>query len=126
MGKKETIYDSSNEDLAKMFVLLITLSISIFFSLSDIVSFSATILVQSITNMYDFYKFTDNKIYVHRIKFQAILVVLFSVISLIVSIILMAGKIPDSVFVRGCVILLVATAIFFVYNDYRENIKIEG
>lgn len=52
-GKKDIIYFSSKEALIKLFVLILTLGISVLASLFDAKSCYITILVQACNNMYD-------------------------------------------------------------------------
>lgn len=85
--KKDVIYLSSKEALVKIFVLVLTIGISIFASLVDYKSCYITILVQACNNMYDFYQFTDNKKYATIVKREAIAVILFAIIAIIVSIV---------------------------------------
>lgn len=73
--KRDVIFDSSKEALTKIFILVLTLGISIFASLIDYKSCYITILVQACNNMYDFYKFTDNKLYTPMIKREAITII---------------------------------------------------
>lgn len=85
--KKNVIYLSSKEALIKIFVLVLTIGISILASLFDYKSCYITILVQACNNMYDFYPFVDNKKYTTLVKRESIAVILFSIIAIIVSIV---------------------------------------
>ena len=67
-GKRDVIYLSSNEALVKIFVLVLTIGISILASLLDYKSCYTTILVQVCNNMYGFYSFTDNKKYTTMVR----------------------------------------------------------
>ena len=84
--KKEIIFNSSQDALVKIFVLLLTLGISIFASFIDSKSCYITVLVQACNNIYDFYKFTNNKKYVAMVKRESIIVIMCSLVAIIVSI----------------------------------------
>lgn len=74
-GKRDVIYLSSNEALVKIFVLVLTIGISILASLLDYKSCYTTILVQACNNMYDFYSFTDNKKYTTMVRRESIVII---------------------------------------------------
>lgn len=126
--KKDVIYLSSKEALIKIFVLVLTIGISVFASLFDDKSCYTTILVQACNNMYDFYQFIDNKKYTTMVKRESIIVILFAIIAIIVSIIslLELYKVIYSVWVKMIAILLVTMPLIVVYNDYRINVYKEN
>lgn len=80
--KRDVIYISSKEALIKIFVLMLTIGISILASLLDYKSCYITILVQACNNMYDFYQFTDNKKYTTTVKREAITIIIFSIVAI--------------------------------------------
>lgn len=125
--KKQTIYSSSKGALTKLFILLLTLGISVLASLFDEKSCYITILVQACNNMYDFYQFTDNKKYVHLIKSEAIAVIFLSIVAIIVSIIALLDiyVIMQSIWIKLIAIFLVTIPLIVVYNDYKLNVIIE-
>ena len=86
-GKRDVIYLSSNEALVKIFVLVLTIGISILASLLDYKSCYTTILVQACNNMYDFYSFTDNKKYTTMVRRESIVIILSAITAIIVSIV---------------------------------------
>lgn len=126
--KKDVIYLSSKEALVKIFVLVLTIGISLFASLVDDKSCYITILVQACNNMYDFYQFTDNKKYTTMVKRESIIVILFAIIAIIVSIIALLElyKIMQSIWIKLMAILLVTIPLAVIYNDYRINVDKEN
>lgn len=122
--KKEVIYISSKEALIKIFVLALTIGISIMASLFDYKSCYVTILVQACNNMYDFYQFTDNKKYVTIIKREAIAVILFAIVAIIASIVALLDvvNIMRCIWIKMVVIAFVTIPLGVVYNDYRINV----
>lgn len=129
MGEKiDVIFLSSKEALIKIFVLLLTIGISILASLFDYKSCYITILVQACNNMYDFYRFTDNKHYTKMVKRESIAIIFFSIVAIIVSIIALLElyTIMKSMRVKLLAISFVTLPLVFVYNDYRINVKKEN
>lgn len=126
--KKSVIYPSSKEALMKIFILMLTIGISVFASFIDLKSCYITILVQACNNMYDFYCFTDNRSYTTMIKREAIAVIIFSIAAIIMSIIALLGtyNFMQVILVKLFGVLLVTVPLFVVYNDYRINIKREN
>lgn len=126
--KKDVIYLSSKEALIKIFVLILTLGISILASLYDEKSCYITVLVQACNNMYDFYPFTDNILYVSIIKQCAITVILLSIIAIIVSIIALLDtyEIMQSIWIKVFAIFLVTIPLIVVYHDYKVNVRKEN
>lgn len=126
--KRDVIYSSSKEALIKIFVLVLTFGISLFASLYDEKSCYITILVQACNNMYDFYQYTDNLMYMPMIKREAITVILFSIIAIIVSIIGLLGiyAFMQSIWVKIIVIFLVTIPLIVVYHDYKVNVNKEN
>ncbi len=126
--KKDVIYLSSKEALMKIFVLILTLGISVLASLYDEKSCYITVLVQACNNMYDFYPFTNNIRYVSIIKRSAITVILLSIIAIIVSIIALLGtyKIMQSIWIKVIAIFLVTVPLIVVYHDYKVNVEKEN
>lgn len=122
--KKEVIYISSKEALIKIFVLALTIGISIMASLFDYKSCYITILVQACNNMYDFYQFTDNKKYVTIVKREAIAVILFAIVAIIASIVALLDvvNIMRCIWIKMVVIAFVTIPLGVVYNDYRINV----
>ncbi|MFR5916075.1 MAG: hypothetical protein ACLUGJ_14150 [Blautia wexlerae] len=122
--KKELIYISSKEALIKIFVLALTIGISIMASLFDYKSCYVTILVQACNNMYDFYQFTDNKKYVTIVKREAIAVILFAIVAIIASIVALLDvvNIMRCIWIKMVVIAFVTIPLGVVYNDYRINV----
>ncbi|WP_368262097.1 hypothetical protein [Blautia wexlerae] len=122
--KKEVIYISSKEALIKIFVLALTIGISIMASLFDYKSCYVTILVQACNNMYDFYQFTDNKKYVTIVKREAIAVILFAIVAIIASIVALLDvvNIMRCIWIKMVVIAFVTIPLGVVYNDYRINV----
>lgn len=123
-GKKDAIYLSSNEALIKIFILILTFGISILASLLDYKSCYITILVQACNNMYDFYQFTDNKKYVTIVKRESIMIIVFSLIAVIVSIVALLELyvIMQSIWIKSIIILFVTLPVIVAYNDYKMNI----
>lgn len=126
--KKELIYYSSKEALVKIFVLILTLGISVLASLFDAKSCYITILVQACNNMYDFYQFTDNKQYVSMIKREAIAVIFLSIVAIIFSIVALLDiySIMQSIWIKLLAILLVTVPLGVIYNDYKINVEREN
>ena len=126
--KKDVIYPSSKEALAKIFILVLTIGISILASLYDYKSCYITILVQACNNMYDFYQFTDNKKYATMVKREAIAIILFAIIAIIVSIVALLELyvIMQSIWMKLLAISLVMIPLAVVYNDYRINVDKEN
>lgn len=126
--KKDTVYLSSKEALAKIFVLVLTIGISIFASLFDYKSCYITIIVQAINNMYDFYQFTDNKKYTSMVKRESITIIFFAIVAVIISIIALAELygIMKSIWIKLLVLSFVTIPIVVVYNDYKINIEKEN
>lgn len=123
--KKDVIYLSSKEALVKIFVLVLTIGISILASLVDYKSCYITILVQACNNMYDFYQFTDNKKYATIVKREAIAVILFAIIVSIVAL-LELYTVMQSIWIKLMAIFFVTIPLVVVYNDYRINIEKEN
>lgn len=129
MGEKtDVIFLSSKEALIKIFVLVLTIGISILASLFDYKSCYITILVQACNNMYDFYRFTDNIHYTKMVKRESIAIIFFSIVAIIVSIIALLElyTIMKSMCVKLLAISFVTLPLVFVYNDYRINVKKEN
>lgn len=126
--KKDVIYLSSKEALIKIFVLVLTVGISIFASLFDYKSCYITILVQACNNMYDFYQFTDNKKYTTMVKREAITIILFAIIAIIVSIVALLELyvVMQSIWIKLITISFVTIPLVVVYNDYKINIEKEN
>lgn len=126
--KKEIIFNSSQDALVKIFVLLLTLGISIFASFIDSKSCYITVLVQACNNIYDFYKFTNNKKYVAMVKRESIIVIMCSLVAIIVSIIALLGvyEIMQHILMRVLSIFLVTIPIIVIYNDYKINVYREN
>lgn len=126
--KKDTIYLSSKEALTKVFVLVLTIGISIFASLFDYKACYITIIVQAFNNMYDFYRFTDNKRYATMVKRESITIIFFAIVAIIVLIIALAELyvIMKSIWIKLFVLSFVTIPIVVVYNDYKINIVKEN
>lgn len=126
--KKDVIYLSSKEVLTKIFVLVLTIGISVVASLFDYKSCYVTIVVQAVNNMYDFYQFTDNKKYTTMVKRESIVIVIFAIIAIIVAIVALLGisSIMKSIWIKLIVILFVTIPIGVVYNDYCINVMKEN
>lgn len=126
--KKDVIYVSSKEALIKIFVLVLTIGISIMASLFDYKSCYVTILVQACNNMYDFYQFTDNKKYVTIVKRESITVIFFAIVAIIASIVALMdlNNIMHSIWMKLIIIAFVTLPLGVVYNDYRINIMKEN
>lgn len=126
--KRDVIYLSSKEALIKIFVLMLTIGISILASLLDYKSCYITILVQACNNMYDFYQFTDNKKYTTIVKRESIAIIIFSIIAVIVSIVALLELyvIMQSIWIKLIAIFFVTLPLMVVYNDYRTNIYKEN
>lgn len=110
--------------MIKIFVLALTIGISIMASLFDYKSCYVTILVQACNNMYDFYQFTDNKKYVTIVKREAIAVILFAIVAIIASIVALLDvvNIMRCIWIKMVVIAFVTIPLGVVYNDYRINV----
>lgn len=126
--KKNEIYLSSQEALTKFFVLMLTVGISILASLVDYKSCYITILVQACNNVYDFYPFTDNTKYTTMVKREAIIVIFFAIISIIISIIALLDlyDIMETIVIKLLSILFVTIPLIVTYNDYVINVKKES
>ncbi len=126
--KKNEIYLSSQEALTKFFVLMLTVGISILASLVDYKSCYITILVQACNNVYDFYPFTDNTKYTTMVKREAIIVIFFAIISIIISIIALLDlyDIMETIVIKLLSILFVTVPLIVTYNDYVINVKKES
>lgn len=126
--KKDTIYLSSNEALVKIFVLVLTMSISILASLFDYKSCYITIIVQAVNNVYDFYKFTDNKKYATMVKRESITIIFFAIVASGVSIIALAELyvIMKSIWIKLFVLSFVTIPVIVVYSDYKINVVKEN
>lgn len=127
-NKRDIIYHSSQEALIKIYILILTLGISIFASLIDYKSCYITIIVQAINNMYDFYKFTDNKQYSTVVKRESIAIMICSIIAIIISIIalLMLYKFMQFIWIKLLVISLVTLPLAVVHSDYKMNVEKEN
>lgn len=126
--KKDTIYSSSNEAFLKLIVLVITLGISVLSSFFDTKSCYVTVCVQAVNNLYDFYRFVDNKQYVKEITRLVKIVMVLSAIALIVSIIGMINIYPaftSNICGKLFSISLAAAPLYVVYGDHKLNIKKE-
>ncbi len=126
--KKDRIYPTSKQALVKIFVLILTLGISILASLFDSKSCYITVLVQACNNMYDFYQFTDNTQYIQMIKRESIIIVFLSIIAIIVSIVALLDiyAIMEFIWIKLIAIFLVTIPLMVVYNDYRINVQKEN
>ena len=126
-GKRDVIYLSSNEALVKIFVLVLTIGISILASLLDYKSCYTTILVQACNNMYDFYSFTDNKKYTTMVRRESI-VILSAITAIIVSIVALLElyDVMQSIWIKLMAIFLITIPLIVVYNDYRINVDKEN
>lgn len=126
--KKNVIYLSSQKALTKIFVLMLTVGISVLASLVDYKSCYITILVQACNNMYDFYLFTDNTKYTTLVKREAIIVIFLSIISIISSIVALLElyKIMETIWMKLLFILFVTIPLVVTYNDYIINVKKES
>lgn len=126
--KKDVIYLSSKDALAKIFILVLTIGISIFASLFDYKSCYITIMVQAFNNMYDFYQFTDNKKYATMVKRESIIIIFFAIVAIIVSIIALAELyvIMKYMCIKLFILSFVTIPVVVVYNDYRINIEKEN
>lgn len=123
-GKRDVIYLSSNEALVKIFVLVLTIGISILASLLDYKSCYTTILVQACNNMYDFYSFTDNKKYTTMVRRESIVIILSAITAIIVSIVALLElyDVMQSIWIKLMAIFLITIPLIVVYNDYRINV----
>lgn len=127
--KRDTIYSSSNDAFWKSVILVLTLGISVLASFIDTKSCYVTVCVQAVNNMYDFYRFTDNKLYEKEISSRTKIIIIFSVIAIIASIIGMINiypKITQNIWGKLISILLVALPLVIVYGDYKINIEKEN
>ena len=127
-GKRDVIYLSSNEALVKIFVLVLTIGISILASLLDYKSCYTTILVQACNNMYDFYSFIDNKKYTTMVRRESIVIILSAITAIIVSIValLQLYSIMESIWMKLMAISFVTIPLVVIYNDYRINVEKEN
>lgn len=127
-GKRDVIYLSSNEALVKIFVLVLTIGISILASLLDYKSCYTTILVQAWNNMYDFYSFTDNKKYTTMVRRESIVIILSAITAIIVSIVALLElyDVMQSIWIKLMAIFLITIPLIVVYNDYRINVDKEN
>lgn len=129
MGEKsDVIYFSSKEALIKIFVLILTIGISVLASMVDYQSCYVAVMVQAINNVYDFYQFTDNKRYVVMVKRESIAIIFFAIAASIISVIALTRlyEFTQWILVKLLVIFMVTLPIIVVYNDYRINIKKEN
>lgn len=129
MGEKsDVIYFSSKEALIKIFVLILTIGISVLASMVDYQSCYVAVMVQAINNVYDFYQFTDNKRYVVMVKRESIAIIFFAIAAFIISVIALTRlyEFTQWILVKLLVIFMVTLPIIVVYNDYRINIKKEN
>lgn len=126
--KRDVIYLSSKEALVKIFVLVLTIGISILASLFDYKSCYIAILLQACNNMYDFYQFTDNKKYTTLVKRESITIILCAIFAIIVSIValLKLYVIMRSIWIKLFAIFFVTIPLIVVYNDYKINIEKEN
>lgn len=127
-GKRDVIYLSSNEALVKIFVLVLTIGISILASLLDYKSCYTTILVQACNNMYDFYSFIDNKKYTTMVRRESIVIILSAITAIIVSIVALLElyDVMQSIWIKLMAIFLITIPLIVVYNDYRINVDKEN
>ena len=127
-GKRDVIYLSSNEALVKIFVLVLTIGISILASVLDYKSCYTTILVQAGNNMYDFYSFTDNKKYTTMVRRESIVIILSAITAIIVSIVALLElyDVMQSIWIKLMAIFLITIPLIVVYNDYRINVDKEN
>ena len=95
-GKRDVIYLSSNEALVKIFVLVLTIGISILASLLDYKSCYTTILVQACNNI-------------------------VSIVAL-----LELYDVMQSIWIKLMAIFLITIPLIVVYNDYRINVDKEN
>ncbi|RGT08971.1 hypothetical protein DW756_11010 [Dorea formicigenerans] len=74
---------------------------------------TATIVVQAVNNMYDFYQFTDNKKYTTMVKRESIVIVIFAIIAIMAAIVALLGisSIMESIWIKLIVILFVTIPI---------------
>ena len=119
-GKKDVIYISSKEALIKIFVLVLTIGISVLASMLDYKSCYVTILVQACNNMYDFYQYTDNKKYVTIVRRESI-----AIIGALMAL-LEFYAVMQSIWIKLIAISFVTIPLIVVYNDYRINVKKEN
>jgi len=126
--KKDTIYLSSKEALVKIFVLVLTMIISILASLFDYKSCYITIIVQAVNNMYDFYKFTDNKKYATKVKRESITIMIFAIFAIGISINALAELYFNMkpIGIKLFVLSFVTIPIVVVYDDYKINVMKEN
>lgn len=126
--KKDIIYSSSQQALWKIFILMLTLGISILASLIDAKSCYVTVLVQACNNVYDFAPSTNNKKYNKIIKRESIGVILLALLAVILSIVGLLGTytFTNNIFIRLLGILFVAFPLAVVYYDYRMNVEKEN
>lgn len=125
MKKKiDVIFPSSNEDLLRIFVFILTIGISIMASIFDYKSCYMTIIVQACSNMYEFYYFTNNKKYENKILKPSIAIILFSIVAIMFSILALLETV-DFTKTYACKfinIAFVTLPIIVLYNDYKRNV----
>lgn len=99
--KKDVIYISSKEALIKIFVLVLTIGISIMASLFD-------------------YK----SCYVTMVKRESIAVIFFAIVAIIASIVALLDfiNVMHFIWMKMLVIAFVTIPLVVVYNDYRINV----
>lgn len=126
--KQDVIYSSSQKAFWKLFILVLTLGISIIASLFDMKSCYITILVQSCNNIYDFAPFTNNIKYNVIIKRESIFVIFSSLAAAILSIIALLGAYAFTryIWIKLLGIFCVSIPLAVVYYDYKMNIKKES
>ena len=126
--KRDIIFLSSQQALWKLFILALTLSISIIASLIDSKSCYVTILVQACNNVYDFAPTTDNKQYNKIIKRESIAVIVLALCSVVLSITGLLGiyGFTEWMWIRILGIFFVAFPLAVVYYDYNMNVEKEN
>ena len=126
--KKNMIYDSSQQAFWKLFILVLTLGISVLASLFDTKSCYITILVQACNNIYDFSAYIDNLKYNKIIKRESIAVLMFSLIAGVFSVIGLLGiyAFMECMIIKLVGIFFVALPLAVVYYDYKMNIGREN
>ena len=126
--KRSTIYFSSKEALAKIFVLTLTIGISILASFIDNKSCYITIFVQAFNNIYDFYPYADNTKNTSVVKTESIIVIFFSIVAIVASITALSDVYTamNATWMKLICIFLVVIPLFVVFSDYKLNIKKEN
>lgn len=126
--KRSTIYFSSKDALARVFVLILTIGISILASFIDHKSCYVTIFVQALNNIYDFYPYTDNIKNTSVVKKESIIVVFSSIVAIIASITALSDVYTamNATWMKFICIFLIVIPLFVVYSDYKLNIKKEN